>query len=212
MTEPGKPVKPLRGVIFDLDGTLVDSQLDFAAIRRETGFPQGIGLLEYMASLTCEQARSSAMATIHRHEMAGAAMATWMPGARELMLGLTNANIPVGIVTRNSREAAEHTAAVLSMPTVDLLARDDAPPKPNPAGLLQLAQGWNINAEELVYVGDFLYDLQAAQQAGMRSALYLSSKNRHYADQADIQFEHFDELGLLLTNMLHIKQAEIDND
>lgn len=40
-----------RGVIFDLDGTLVDSGLDFDSMRREMGLDPGTPILESLATL-----------------------------------------------------------------------------------------------------------------------------------------------------------------
>jgi HAD superfamily hydrolase (TIGR01509 family) len=188
----------LYGVIFDLDGTLVDSRLDFVAMRRETGCPEGTGLLEYLAGLASPEARQRTAAIIDRHEMAGAAAATWMPGARQLLEALCEQEIPVGIVTRNSRSATELTLRTLEAPTMDLVTREDARPKPDPDGLLQLAARWNIVPAELAYIGDFRFDLEAAAAAGMRSALYLQPDNRDYAHLADWSFTHFDELGAWL--------------
>jgi phosphoglycolate phosphatase-like HAD superfamily hydrolase len=42
---------PIRGVVFDLDGTLVSQELDFEAIRREIGLPTGTPLLEALRQL-----------------------------------------------------------------------------------------------------------------------------------------------------------------
>jgi HAD superfamily hydrolase (TIGR01509 family) len=200
MTTPSRHgiLRHLRGIIFDLDGTLVDSHLDFAAMRRETGFPPGIGLLEHLATLDDPAEREHATAIIYRHEMAGAAMATWMPGARELLERLVARVMPVGIVTRNSRAAVTATARKLALPDVPLVTREEVPPKPDPAGLLTLARRWQLPPAELGYVGDFLYDLQAASNAGMPGILYASDKNLDYAWRADHVFRHFDELGQML--------------
>ena len=182
------------GVIFDMDGTLVDSRLDFAAMRRETGCPVGVGLLEYLAGLSdpADQARTAEI--IHRHEMAGAAAASWMPGAREMLATLQRWSVPTGIVTRNSRAATELTLRRLDAPAVDIIAREDAAPKPDPEGLLKLARRWSTPPAALVYIGDFRFDLEAAQRAGMASGLYLQTDNRDYAHLADYAFEHFDRL------------------
>lgn len=183
-----------RGVIFDLDGTLVDSQLDFSAMRSETGCPAGIGLLEYRDTLGSERERKQIDRVIHRHEMAGARVASWMPGARHLLLTLAAMNMHLGVVTRNSRPATELTLDSLGAPPLDIVTREDARPKPHPDGLLQLARHWAIEPAQLAYVGDFRFDIEAAARAGMRSALYLQPDNRDCADRADRVFRHFDEL------------------
>ena len=73
-----------KAVIFDLDGTLVDSRLDFAAMRAETGCPEGMGLLEYQAGIEDVERRNQVREVIYWHEMSGAKQATWMPGAEEM--------------------------------------------------------------------------------------------------------------------------------
>ena len=187
----------IRGVIFDLDGTLVDSALDFAAMRRETGCPEGEGLLEYLETLAGpDQARVQSI--IHRHEWEGAERAYWMPGALELLQYLQARAIPSAILTRNSREVTRHTLTRLGAPDIPALCREDAAPKPDPEGLLRIARDWQLPARDLVYVGDFRFDIEAAKHAGMHSALYLQDKNRDYADEADLRFTHFDELPTLL--------------
>jgi HAD superfamily hydrolase (TIGR01549 family) len=188
----------LRGLIFDLDGTLVDSRLDFAAIRRETGFPEGEGLLEHLAQLTDRREKEAAEAVILRHEMAGARAASWMPGAQQLLLRLTRSGFPVGIVTRNNREAAQLMLNTLSIPCDDLLAREDAPPKSDPGGLLEISRRWNLNPGELVYIGDYLFDLQAARNAGMLACWYNVGQGLSFAEQADLVIEHFDDLAALV--------------
>ena len=188
----------LSGIIFDLDGTLVDSRLDFAGMRRETGCPEQRGLLEHMDTLADPAARQEAEAVIHRYEMQGARAASWMPGAENLLKRLSNSSMPVGIVTRNSRSAAQMTLAKLGAPTLDLVTRECAAPKPDPEGLLQLAARWGLDPGDLAYVGDFRYDLEAAQRAKMTSVLYLQDNNQDYAELADVVFSHFDVLADLL--------------
>ena len=58
-----------RGIVFDVDGTLADSRLDFAGMRAETGCPEGTGLLEFLDGLDCAEERERAHAVIHKYEM-----------------------------------------------------------------------------------------------------------------------------------------------
>ena len=184
----------IHGVIFDLDGTLVDSRLDFAAIRRETGFPEGEGLLEHLETLQDPALKARAEAIIVRHEMDGARAASWMPGAQDLLQRLVLANYPVGIVTRNNRVSAQQMLDALDIPCDILVAREDAPAKPHPGGLLAIASHWELAPAQLVYVGDYIFDLQAANNAGMLACWYDVGHGLPYAEHADLVVRHFDEL------------------
>ena len=75
---------PARGVIFDLDGTLVDSGLDFNAMRAEMGLPAGRPILEAIASLPSSRQRVC-WEILHRHEFEGATRATPMPAVHDLL-------------------------------------------------------------------------------------------------------------------------------
>jgi phosphoglycolate phosphatase-like HAD superfamily hydrolase len=52
------------------------------------------------------------------------------------------------------------------------LTREDAPPKPDPQGLLSIAANWAIDCGDIAYIGDYKYDIQAAHNAGMQAWLY----------------------------------------
>jgi HAD superfamily hydrolase (TIGR01549 family) len=185
---------PVRGVIFDLDGTLADSRLDFAAMREETGCPQDIGLLEFHAGLEDFALRQQVDQVIRWHELSGAGRATWMPGARELLAELEQRNIRIGIFTRNSRESASNMLVRLGMPCDDLIAREDAPVKPDPAGLKLLAERWQLAVDKLLMIGDFRYDLEAARSAGIASCLYAPGGDSPFAELADMVIESYEEI------------------
>lgn len=131
----------IQGLIFDLDGTLVDSRLDFTAIRHELACPEGVGVLEYIASLP-EEDRSPAEKIVLQHERRGAERAQWMPGARECLEYCERANLPTAILTRNAREVADLTLTRLGIRVDMMLAREDCAPKPVPDGLLLIADAW----------------------------------------------------------------------
>jgi len=126
--------------------------------------------------------------------MSGAKAATWMPGANDLLRELEQRDIPIGIFTRNSRESASHTLVRLNMPCTDLIAREDAAAKPDPAGLLMLAERWQLGVDSLLMVGDFRYDLEAARNAGVNACLYDPGGDSPFAELADIVINHFEEL------------------
>jgi HAD superfamily hydrolase (TIGR01549 family) len=188
----------ISAVLFDLDGTLIDSGLDFQVLRKNVACPAGVDILSYLADLPTPQQRAEVEQAIHEFEMTGAALSTWMPGAEALLETFARAGIATGIVTRNTRAAFDVCSKRLAIPSIDVITREDAPAKPDPTGLLNLAAKFSVLPENTIYVGDYIYDLQAARAAGMRSCLYDPRGDASFADLADVRIRHFDQLAMLL--------------
>ena len=66
--------------------------------------------------------------------------------------------------------------------------------KAAPEGLLLISEQWNIDPAELVYVGDYKFDLETAKAAGIKSALILNEYNSEFIPMADITFQNYKEL------------------
>lgn len=191
-------VEAIQGVIFDLDGTLVSSELDFSLIKAQIGCPCEKDLLDYIAQLPSPYMREEAMNIVHQHELQDAQSATILPGVTEAVNALKAKNIPMAIVTRNFDKAAAIKLQNNPLPIETVLTRSDAPAKPDPSALNAIATLWNISASNLLYVGDFLYDIQAAHNANMRACLYAPNMVPVYADQADYVLRDFIELVTLV--------------
>ena len=192
----GSDVKTaFSAVIFDLDGTLADTGLDFAAIRQELNFPDGIGLLEHIETLEDPELVAQARAVIDRHEMEGAARATWIDGAQQLLSDLRKSAVPTAILTRNSRKAVTYTHQALGLDVNLILTREDCRPKPDPEGLLQIAEALEVDPALTVYVGDFIYDLECARNAGMTACLFRNAGNEAFEPHADLVLHSLADLG-----------------
>lgn len=191
-----KTATPQRfaAVLFDLDGTLADTRLDFTAIRAEVGVPEGIGVLEYLDRLEDAARAEQGRQRLHEFEMRGADAAEWIDGAESLLQRLARARVPTGILTRNSRAAVARTGEILDLAVDCILTREDCAPKPDPEGLLMLSRRLSVPPEACVYVGDFVYDLQAARNAGMAACLLRNPGNQRFVDQADLVIDRLDEL------------------
>jgi HAD superfamily hydrolase (TIGR01509 family) len=177
---------PIRGVLFDLDGTLIHQELDFPAIRREIGLPPGAPLLEALAAMSPAE-RSRADEIIHRHESAAAGNAAVLPGVAALLAEIDRHGLRRGILTRNSRPSTEVALAAAGLTGFDpvLTRDDDIPPKPDPGGVLRAAAAWRLPSPQVLMVGDFLFDIRAGRAAGARTLLITHGEPCPYAHEAD---------------------------
>lgn len=176
----------IKAVVFDLDGTLVDSKLDFSELRRRLGWPEHSLILEHLASLDCAVEKQRAEQIIIEFELEGARNASWMPNADLLLQRLHSRQMPMAILTRNMRQATDLCLQALKIPIQLVLTRDDAPAKPQPEGLWLIAEQLGIAPDELLYVGDYIFDIQTARNAGSYCCLYRYGDNHIYAGQADL--------------------------
>lgn len=195
--------EPVHGIIFDLDGTLIDSRLDFDAIRADIGLPPGMPILEAIAAMDDVAARTTATEILHRHEMKGASEAVMIDAVPEFLEALAHRRIPTAVLTRNSRASTDAVLSRLNLKFDQVLTREDAPPKPDPTGLLTICNVWGLPPERVLFFGDYLFDLEAARRAGMRSVLFTPGTLPDYALQADLVLRSFrDALRWLKDSMI----------
>lgn len=188
-----------EAVIFDMDGTLVSSNLDFQAIREQTGCVPGQDILRYMDTLSSVE-RTKVAQVIDEHEMKDAHSCKVLPGVKSMLKALEQKNIRMAIVTRNSADATRIKLARTGIELKHVITREDAPPKPSPDALINLAKQWGIEQKSCVYVGDYIYDIEAAHRANMHSALYSETSLPDFAEQAHFVFRHYDEFEAVLMN------------
>ncbi len=191
------PFLSLPAWIFDLDGTLTIAQHDFAAIREALGLPKGRPILEALAELPEAEARPLHL-QLAEIELEIAGRAEQAPGAEALLEALAERQVRLGILTRNTRENALVTLKATNLlrffEPQAILGRDEAAPKPSPAGILLLLELWQQKAAESVMVGDFLFDLQAGRSAGTQTIYTAPSGDFTHRDWADICVHSLTEL------------------
>lgn len=180
----------MKLVVFDCDGTLVDSQhmiveamvtaftttgLD-APRRSQILNYVGLSLPEAMSAMTglSDDASVTKLATSYRNAFAelrkfAAIGEPMFEGARETLMNLKQRDdVLLGIATGKSRRGVEAflERERLQGIFVTIQTADDAPSKPHPAMLEQAADETGIALEDMIMIGDSSYDMEMACAAG----------------------------------------------
>lgn len=179
----------VKAVLFDLDGTLIDSAPDLGAaadkMRTDRGLPSlpddlyrpmagagARGMLGIAFGITPEHPDFPALREeFFRNYEACMTQRTYVfEGVAQLIGSLVQRNIPWGVVTNKSmRFAGPLTRGMpLFASARTVVGGDSTPhPKPHPAPLLEAARQVGVAPIECIYVGDDLRDVQAGKAAGM---------------------------------------------
>jgi HAD superfamily hydrolase (TIGR01549 family) len=159
----------VKGVIFDMDGTITAPYFDFTTIKEEAGIGD-VDMLDYLATATgVEHARVQAVMT--KFEDAGVAEAKLNHGARELLDELTRREMPTALLTRNTRRSVDGVCRKLNLKFGITVTREDGPHKPAPEPIWEIARRWGAEPEEVLMVGDYKWDVLCAKNAGSPSAM-----------------------------------------
>jgi 2-phosphoglycolate phosphatase len=193
----------VKAVLFDLDGTLIDSAPDLGAaadkMRLDRGLPSlpfekyrpmagagARGMLGVAFGMTPDHPDFSAMREefFRNYENCMTQRTYVFDGVQQLIANLAERNLAWGVVTNKSmRFAAPLTKAMpLFASARTVVGGDSTPhPKPHPAPLLEAARQVGVKPIECIYVGDDLRDVQAGRAAGMGTVAatygYLGSTN-----------------------------------
>lgn len=177
----------IRAVLFDLDGTLIDSAPDLAGAANDLRAVHGLPPLPYadlrpmvgsgargMVGVAFgvapgeprfEGLRDSFLARYEARMLQETAV---FAALQAVLDALAAAGLPWGIVTNKARRFAEPVVAGLKLAPAALVCGDTTPhAKPHPAPLLEAARLLGLSPASCVYVGDDHRDILAGRAAGM---------------------------------------------
>ena len=178
----------MRGILFDLDGTLLDT-LDelYEAVNvslAEFGYPRrsreevrsfvgnGVGVLirKAVPEGTSEADYETCLAFMKEYYAAHSGGATPYPGIMELLYRLKERNIPMAVVTNKPDLPARKLVESRFPGLFDVVIGEvpGRPRKPEPEMPLLVLERLGIGKEDAVYIGDSEVDIQTARNAGLK--------------------------------------------
>jgi phosphoglycolate phosphatase len=179
-----------KAVIFDIDGTLLDTLLDIAnsanTVLARSGFPQhkpqdykyyvGDGIQVLAQRILPTDRRDEATINKIAAEIDSEYSQHWAdnshpyPGIPELLKSLTDRGIKIAALSNKPDRSARLTVSRL-LPDWHfefvLGVSPSTPKKPDPQGALGIAQNLKIKPDDFLYLGDTDTDMKTAGSAGM---------------------------------------------
>lgn len=216
-----------RGILFDLDGTLLDTAPDFEVCLNELLIQEGkepeplIKIREYVSSgarglikfaFGLEEKDDEYEGLKNRlldgYEAVLGDKTSFFEGIETLLEGLAEDDIPWGIVTNKPERFTFPLLEKITFPQDPqcvICADTLAYAKPHPMPLQHGCKLLNIAPEQSMYVGDDLRDVQAAHAAGMPSCVvyygYIHQDDDPKTWQANHYVDHAKEIYKLFEDL-----------
>ena len=180
------PPEKVRLIVFDWDGTLMDSEtqivrsmyatIDELELEKRSAEQCsniiGLGLKEAIDTLypgRDEAFRHRFVACYRRHWFSNTQPSELFPGARETLHLLKESGFVLAVATGKGRSGLDKVLLETELETVFASTRcaDETQSKPHPQMLFEILQELDIEPHEALMVGDTEYDLLMAAQAGV---------------------------------------------
>ncbi len=209
----------IKAVLFDFDGTLTKpGAIDFALIRKAIGCPPEKPILEYIEKLKDKKLQKVALKTLDHFEMQAAINSKPNSGSEELIHYLRSKRLPIGIISRNSRQSIRRALKNfnhIAESDFDLIISRDDPVKPKPSadGILLAARKLKVAVKELLLVGDFIFDIQAGNKAGAITVFLSNGKDpKSSIPESHFVLSHLSELRDIIRLGQTLPAGKLPND
>jgi HAD superfamily hydrolase (TIGR01509 family) len=182
----------LRGVIFDMDGTVVDVSYDWNGIKAELA-TQGKPILAFLSGLE-EPKKSEKWRVLERYEDEATMKAKLKPGIAGFLDFLSERGIKKALVTNNSKKNVDFLLKKFGLEFDRVISRESGLWKPSGAPFVAMLEKLGLKREECCVIGDSHFDVKAANEAGISCVLILNEDKERFASTNAEVFSSVGEL------------------
>ena len=183
---------PIKGILFDLDGTIVDVPYDWDRIREEldTG---GRPILSYISQLP-EPLRKRKWEMLEGFEAEATEEAVLKPGIGVLMEAVLSSGVKTALISNNSRKNVDILLERFGLRFDLVMARETGLWKPSGAPFRFALSELGLRSDEACVIGDSRFDILAAKDAGIQRIFILSDHTGPFEEDGVELFSSVEDL------------------
>ena len=191
-------MRKIKGIIFDMDNTLIRSRIDFSSMKNETFrflttrglLPERLVINQHTTSTLIQEAMNTNRMTdewleelgeiLKRHEKIGMRGAGLEPGVLDVLHDLKG-QYDLALLTNNSVEAAEIALSENNIGSFFdcVVGREQVNAmKPSPDGFAYILNKFNVPAAAWLSIGDSWIDGKASEGAGIAFIAYRADRQK----------------------------------
>ena len=172
----------IKGIIFDMDGTIVDAPYDWKKIKSDLD-TQGKPILQYIRGLA-EPEKTKKWNLLEKIEKEATAKAVLKEGIFDFLDFIKQYHIKSALVTNNSFENVSFLIKKFKFDFDLLLSRESGLWKPSAKPFHKVLNEFHMTSQECCVVGDSLFDVYAAEAADIEHIFILNGDREKFSSMA----------------------------
>ncbi|MCP4218401.1 MAG: HAD-IA family hydrolase [bacterium] len=177
----------IKLAIFDMDGTVFESFLDWRSIKKELGIKSNI-LAEIYKDGKVDFAR---LEKLERYEEANTLKTQPIAGVSEYLHFLDKCSIRTALVTNNNKMNTDYLLNKFGLKFGTVVTREQKFWKPDPGAFFHVMDKYGCDVSSTFTIGDSHYDVKASQAAGIKNIYIINGESAFLSDLEG--FSYFDD-------------------
>ena len=182
--ETPKPVQRIRLAIFDMDGTIFESHLNWLNIREELQIPPGGNILKEIYK--GDRVDHRRLEILEKYENENTLKTVPINGIPGFLVALKTGKVTTFLLTNNNRQNTFFLLEKYRLEFDLVITREMKLWKPDPDGFFYVMNRFMIDPGETVSIGDSPYDVEASRLAGIPHIFMIKTPRTRQMEAPDI--------------------------